>query len=422
MNEGQVRPRYFYGYTIAALGFLIQAIFWGAYRSFGLFFNPLISEFGWTRAEVAGAASVGFLIVGLMNFPSGALVDRAGPRLTLTIGGFCFGIGFLLMAGVSSLWQLYLFYIIMAVGMSSADVVPLSTIARWFTKRRGTITGFAKVGTGIGMMSTPLVAGFIIESDGWRSAYTVLGGVAIVALIVMAQFLRRDPSKKGLKPYGADITVAAENKPEEGIRLGVALHVRQFRTLAIVYFLLTTISETVMVHTVPHAVDLNVSSAAAAGILSIIGATSIVARAIIGVTVDRLGSKKALLLCFIPLICALVWLQFANSLWMLYVFAILYGLSHGGFFTLIAPVVAQLFGTVSHGALFGVIMAGNGIGGAIGPVLTGRAFDVFGSYRIPFLVLIGMAIAAMLLVTSLTKTPYQLENERISASSRATAV
>lgn len=415
MSEGPVRPRFFYGYTIAALGFLIQAIFWGTYRSFGLFFNPLISDFGWTRAEVAGAASVGWLIVGLMNFPSGALVDRAGPRLTLTIGGFCFGIGFILMAGVQSLWQVYLFYIIMAVGMSAADVVPLSTIARWFARKRGTVTGFAKVGTGIGMMSTPLFAGYLIETDGWRTAYAVLGGIAIVALMVMAQFIRRDPSKMGLTAYGADTPISAEKKPEQGTRLREAMHIKQFRTLAVVYFLLTTISETVMVHTAPHAVDLNISYAAAAGILSIIGATSIAARAIIGVTVDRLGSKKALLLCFIPLLSALIWLQFADSLWMLYVFAILYGLSHGGFFTLIAPVVAQLFGTVSHGALFGVIMAGNGIGGAIGPVLTGRAFDVFGSYRLPFLVLIGMALAAVLLVTSLTKTPYQVENERLAA-------
>jgi len=418
LSDG-ARPRFFYGYVIASLGFLIQAIFWGAYRSFGLFFNPLIAEFGWTRAEVAGAASIGFLIVGFMNFPSGSLVDRAGPRLTLTIGGFCFGIGFLLMAGVSGLWQLYLFYIIMAIGMSTADVVPLSTIARWFARKRGTITGFAKVGTGIGMMSTPLFAGYLIETDGWRTAYVVLGGIAIVGLMVMAQFLKRDPSKMGLQAYGAEATASGENKPEEGIRLRDALRVRQFRTLAVAYFLLTTISETVMVHTAPHAVDLQISATAAAGILSIIGATSIVARALIGVTVDRLGSRKALLLCFIPLISSLVWLQFADSLWMLYVFAVLYGLSHGGFFTLIAPVVAQLFGTISHGALFGVIMAGNGIGGAIGPVLTGRAFDVFGTYRIPFLVLIGMAVAAMLLVASLTKTPYQLENERLAAGERA---
>ncbi|MBN1856453.1 MAG: MFS transporter [Dehalococcoidia bacterium] len=403
--------RPYYGYVIAGLGFLIQAVFWGTYRSFGLFFNPLISEFDWTRAEVAGAASMGWLIVGLMNFPSGATVDRFGPRLTLTIGGFCFGLGYLLMSGVNGLWQVYLFYIIMAVGMSAADVVPLSTIARWFAKKRGTVTGIAKVGTGIGMMATPLFASYLIESHGWRTAYIVLGGIAIIVLVTIAQFLRRDPSKMGLKAYGAENTVSIGEKPEEGTTLKKALHVSQFRTLCVAYLLLTTIAEVVMMHTVPHAVDLGVSTAGAAGILSLIGATSIVARALIGVTIDRLGSKKALLLCFIPLILALVWLQVADSLWMLYVFAILYGLSHGGFFTLIAPVVAQLFGTVSHGALFGVIMAGNGIGGAIGPVLTGRAFDVFGSYRLPFLVLIGMALAALLLVASLKKTAYQLETE-----------
>jgi len=415
LNNPLTPRRLYYGYVIAALGFLIQAIFWGTYRSFGLFFNPLISEFGWTRAELAGAASMGWLIVGLMNFPSGATVDRFGPRRTLTVGGFCFGLGYLLMSGVDGLWQVFLFYAIMAVGMSAADVVPLSTIARWFAKKRGTVTGIAKVGTGIGMMLTPLFASHLIGSYGWRTAYIVLGGIALIALVAMAQLLRRDPAAMGLKAYGAEEPLSGEKKTEGGTCLRKALRVGQFRTLCVAYLLLTTIAEVVMIHTVPHAMDLGVSSAGAAGILAIIGATSIAARAIIGVTVDKLGSKKALLLCFVPLLSALVWLQFVDSLWMLYVFAILYGLSHGGFFTLIAPVVAQLFGTVSHGALFGVIMAGNGIGGAIGPVLTGRAFDVFGSYRLPFLVLIGMAVAALLLVSSLTKTPYQIETERQAA-------
>lgn len=411
MIERSGNGSFHYGYVIVALGFIIQAVFWGTYRSFGLFFTPLLNEFDWTRAEVAGAASMGWLIVGLMNFPSGATVDRFGPRLTLTIGGFCFGLGYLLMSGVNGLWQVYLFYTVMAVGMSAADVVPLSTIARWFARSRGTVTGIAKVGTGVGMIAIPLFSSHLIESYGWRTAYIVLGGTAIVILVALAQFIKRDPAKMGLKAFGLDRVVSTEKTPEEGTLLRKALHIRQFQTICAVYFLVTTIAEVVMIHTVPLAMDLGVSSAGAAGILSTIGATSILARAIIGVTIDRLGSKKALLLCFIPLLSSLVWLQFVDSLWMLYAFAILYGLSHGGFFTLIAPVVAQLFGTVSHGALFGVIMAGNGVGGAIGPVLTGRAFDVFGSYRLPFLVLIGMAVAALLLVTSLTKTPYQLATE-----------
>ena len=413
MTENPIRRRFFYGYVIAGLGFLIEAVFWGTYRSFGLFFNPLLNEFDWTRAQVAGVASMGWLILGLMNLPAGTMVDRHGPRLTLVICGFCFGLGYILMSGLNGLWQVYVFYGILAIGMSGADVVPLSTIARWFVKKRGTVTGIAKVGTGVGMMAIPLLASRLIETQGWRTAYVVLGVIAIVALIAMAQFMKRDPSTMGLRAYGASEPTApiATEKPEEGVPLRQVLHVRQFRTLFAMYVLVIACAEVVMVHTVPHAQDLGVSSVGAAGILAIIGGTSIAARAIIGVAVDRLGSRKALLLCFIPLISALVWLQFADSLWMLYVFAVLYGLSHGGFFTLIAPVVAQLFGTISHGAIFGVIMAGGGITGAAGPVLTGRAFDVLGSYRLPFIVITAMAVGALLLAASITKTPYEKEVE-----------
>ena len=419
MSEGNGR-RLYYGFVIAALGFLIQAIFWGTYRSFGLFFNPLLNEFGWTRAELAGAASAGWLIVGLMNFPAGATVDKFGPRITLTICGSLFGLGYVLMSGVQGLWQVYVFYIIMAVGMSAADVVPLSTIARWFAQKRGTITGIAKVGTGIGMMAVPLVASRLIETEGWRTAYIVLGGVAIVALVTMAQLLRRDPAKMGLKAYGSRSTETTSKSTEEGLSLKMAVRTRQFRTLCVAYVLVTTVAEVVMMHAVPHAIDLGITSTAAAGMLSLIGATSIAARFAIGVLVDRLGSKKALLLCFIPQLSALICLQFADSLSALYIFAVLYGLSHGGFFTLIAPIIAQLFGTVAHGALFGVIMAGNGVGGAIGPVLAGRAFDVLGSYRVPFVALIVMGIAGLLLVASLTKTDYQLEVEERARNPLAT--
>ncbi|MFW6056124.1 MAG: MFS transporter [Chloroflexota bacterium] len=415
MARNQYR-RIYYGFIIAALGFLIQAIFWGTYRSFGLFFNPLLNEFGWSRAELAGAASMGWLVVGLMNFPAGAAVDKFGPRLTLTVCGTFFGLGYVLMSGVQGLWQVYAFYIVMAIGMSAADVVPLSTIARWFASKRGTVTGIAKIGTGIGMMSTPLFASYLIDTYGWRTSYVILGGGAIIALVLIAQFIRRDPSKMGLQAYGERLTPDGEKRPERGISLRHAVKTRQFATLCAAYLLVTTVAEVVMMHTVPHAVDMGISAPGAAGILSIIGATSIAARAIIGVLMDRLGSKKALLLCFLPQLTSLIVLQFADSLSALYVFAVFYGLSHGGFFTLIAPVIAQLFGTISHGALFGVIMAANGVGGALGPVLTGRAFDVFGSYRAPFMALIGMGLMALLLVASLTRTPYQIETERQDAS------
>jgi MFS family permease len=80
-------------------------------------------------------------------------------------------------------------------------------------------------------------------------------------------------------------------------------------------------------------------------------------------------------------------------------FAAVYGFSHGGFFTVMSPTVAELFGTGSHGLLFGVILFSGTIGGAVGPVLAGRMFDVTGSYQTLFWVLTGLAVSGLVLVT-----------------------
>ena len=91
-------------------------------------------------------------------------------------------------------------------------------------------------------------------------------------------------------------------------------------------------------------------------------------------------------------------LQFASELWMLYLFAAVYGFSHGGFFTVLSPLVADLFGLSSHGAIFGSVFFSGQIGGAVGPLLAGRIFDVTGSYQLAFLIC-GVASAAVLILS-----------------------
>jgi len=403
-------PSFFYGYVVVGLGFLIQGIFWGTYRTFGIFFNPLVEEFGWSRAAISSAASATWLLFGFGSILIGALTDRFSPRLTLSVCGFLFGLGYVLMSRLDSIWQLYLFYgLIVAIGFSASDVVPLSTIARWFARKRGMATGFCKVGTGIGMTIIPLLASRLIGTCGWRTSYAVLGAVAMIALVSLAQFLKRDPSQLGQAPYGEGTgTIPHASAVEGGLPFQEAIHTRQFWTVCMAYLLLAFVSETVMIHSVPHAVDLGISATKAATMLAIIGGASIASRSVIGIVSDRLGIKRAMAMCFVPLMSALLLLQLGGSLWMLYAFAVLYGLSHGGFFTLISPTLAQLFGTVSHGAIFGIILASAAVGGAIGPVLAGRIFDVTGSYSTPFLIISALSLTALMLVLSLTKTSYEL--------------
>jgi MFS family permease len=86
---------------------------------------------------------------------------------------------------------------------------------------------------------------------------------------------------------------------------------------------------------------------------------------------------------------------------MLFLFAAVYGFSHGGFFTVMSPTVAELFGTGSHGLLFGLVLFSGTIGGAVGPVLAGRMFDVTGSYQGVFWILTGLALTGLILILML---------------------
>jgi MFS family permease len=161
---------------------------------------------------------------------------------------------------------------------------------------------------------------------------------------------------------------------------------------------------TIMVHIVAHATDIGIDQIKSAGVLSTIGGVSIVGRLSIGITIDRIGNTKSMIICFIVLIASFLWLLVAGKIWMLYVFAMLYGIAHGGIFTVLSPIVAELFGIGSHGVLFGIVAFSLTIGGAIGPVVAGHIFDIAQSYQPVFLILIGVGISGLTLTLFLQQT------------------
>jgi MFS family permease len=168
---------------------------------------------------------------------------------------------------------------------------------------------------------------------------------------------------------------------------------------------------TMIVHIVPHATDLGLPSGNAAGVLSTIGGVSMLGRVVMGTTNDRIGGKRSLVICFIVLLCGLIWLQVAGEAWMLFIFAVIYGFAHGGFFTVVSPTVAELFDTGSHGVIFGIVLFCGTIGGAIGPLLGGYIFDLTGSYQNLFLILTGVTVIGFVLIIMLR--PLQGAGEKL---------
>ncbi|GMQ77079.1 MAG: OFA family MFS transporter [Gammaproteobacteria bacterium] len=399
-----MKDKRFHGYRIVAACFVIQGVIIGAMFAYGVFFRELENEFGWSRATISGASSLAFVTMGVLAVVAGKLNDRIGPRALITVSAVLFGVGYAMLSSVQAPWQLFLFYGVLAgVGFSAHDVVTLSTVTRWFVRRRGAMTGITKAGTGVGQLLVPVIAATLIAAYGWRSAVFIIGTASLVILLVVAQFLRRDPRSVGQYPDGVETQIGRPpvGSREAGMTLAEAAVTRQFWILCAIQMAVFFSLLTVMIHIVPHATDLGVAPRVAAMILSTIGAVSIAGRLTIGTLFDRLGGRRSLTICFAVLLTSFVVLQLAETTWMLFLFAIIYGFAHGGFFTVMSPTLAEFFGIGSHGVIFGMVLFSGTIGGAIGPLLAGILFDKTGSYVVVFLILTGFGLLGLLLTSAL---------------------
>lgn len=405
------KPHFFYGYVIVAASFAIQWVCVGAMFTYGIFFKPLLNEFGWSRATISGASSITMLFVGLMGIVSGRLNDRFGPRVIMVVSGLFLGGGYLLMSLLQAPWQLYLFYgVIVGTGMASHDIVTLSTVARWFVRRRGMMTGIVKTGTGAGQLMVPLIATVLLAAYGWRTSYLLIGAAALILFVLISLLFRRNPQQMGLLPYGAESTMSVpSDSAEQGLSLREVIRTRQFWLISLAYFSVIYCLLTIIVHIVPHATDIGISPTRAAGVLSTIGGVSMVGRFTMGTASDRIGSKRVWIICFIILIASFLWLQITRELWMFYLFAVVYGFAHGGFFVLVSPMTAELFGTRAHGVIFGIIYFAGTFGGSLGPVLAGYIFDITQSYQTVFLVLLILSIIGLTLISTVKPV---LSNEK----------
>ncbi|MBT4019850.1 MAG: MFS transporter [Alphaproteobacteria bacterium] len=360
----------------------------GMLFAYGLFFKNFEIEFGWSRTLLSSSMSIAFLISGVLAFFAGHMSDRFGPRLVLIVTGLVGSTGYFLLSQITAPWQLFVvFGLFIGLGLATHDVVTLSTMAKLFTKRRGIMTAVVKVGTATGQMSVPPFAAFLIALYDWRLALMILGIGAAVVLVVAA-LLMKSPvaSSSSGAPIDVPGTTFIDARKSSNFWMICAIQFSFFITLS-----------TIPLHIVIHGMDLGMTPAMAASLLSVMGGASIVGRLGVGGLVDRIGGRRALIFCFVPLIISLLAFLSISTPWILFVGVAVYGIGHGGFFTVTSPTIAQYFGLKAHGKIFGFVLFFGMAGGACGPILAGRIFDVTNSYGPAFMTLAGMAAVGMLL-------------------------
>jgi MFS family permease len=294
------------------------------------------------------------------------------------------------------------------MGTGATYVLITATISRWFDKKRGFALGIASSGTGLGMIAIPPTASFLISTFDWRTAYTIIGLVASLMIVLLSRLLRNNPNEKGATLAGPILSKWEEHKLSSDLKRGPVqtptfsilrlLKTRIFWLFELLWLFVATCQYFTLTHIVPHAVDIGISTGKSATILSLIGGSSIAGRVIMGKASDILGRKAGSILCSLLMGGAMLWLVWVQDLWMLYVFALIYGFGFGGVSTTVSLLIADVFGLQRIGVVLGLLDVGWGIGGALGPATGGIIFDVTNSYSLAFVLFTVVIVMVALLI------------------------
>jgi len=394
----------YFGWVIVTICTLLMAITYGLMYSYGVFFKPLADHFDWDRATVSSVYSVSLIMRGAISIGIGWLADRYGAVKLMVFCGFMIGMGLVLSSQVHALWQFFLTYaLIEATGLSGTFSIATAVTSRWFIQNRGLALGIVSSGTGLGTLFIVPGAERLINNMDWSQAFIICGIAAGVITIVASLFLGRPPQSVSSTPRLLATTVAApasQSTSPRDLTLVEAVHNPRMIIMITVFMFVFFCTQIVIVHLYNFATDIGINPMVAASFVSIIGIISIGGRLSMGIGADRIGIYNTLIFCCALLSVSLVCLIFTRELWAFYLFAVLFGFAYGGEVPQIPLLVSKFSGTKSMATLVGLTLFIGNIGGALGPWVAGKIFDLTSDYQWAFIIgaLAGLCAVTMALI------------------------
>ena len=379
--------RIFYGWWIVVAGFfnlffVVGIIFYG----FPVFYPYFVESLGFTRAQVTQGFFLGFLFAGLpFGVLAGTIIDRIGARFVILAGVALVGVPLLLMGSMTRFWQFEILCIIEVIGFVLAGPIANQVlISRWFRQRRGQAMGYAYLGLGLGGVVAPLLVNRLAGSLGWRHALEFVGLVILMALFPVGIWVTRSsPEELGLVLDGVKAAEEGEGSiAQNSVGVTQAVRSNAFWLLLGGSTLVVGAIGAVVQHFILFLKDAGFSSTSAARFSTILLASSLGGRVIVGYLADRFR-KTYIMAFFYFLVGASVFLLASPHLPVaLWTFAIVFGFSMGADYMLIPLVTAECFGTASLGKLLALLIMGYSIGQWAAPWMVGRIFDVQHSYAL----------------------------------------
>lgn len=402
---GKNRP--YYGWVIVTVGWLTQFTQGIINQAFATYLGPLMTEFGWSRALLAGPRSVTQVENSILGPIEGWLLDRIGPRWMVASGSFIMGLGLILFGITHSLWMYYLANIVIALGTGLQGLLILSVaLNQWFRRKRTManavmLLGFATAG----IVGVPAVV-FLQTAMGWRASAIITGIFAWAVGIPLSMFLRRSPEQFGLLPDGDTPDASAEagtrNRPapkEFDFTLRQALRTRAFWLVAFGPTLSQLGMAAAGIHLFLHLEqDVGLSRPTAAFVWSVASMTNIPARLIGGYFGDRMPKRFVLGFAMVMIAASQFVLGIATSLPMAMVYAVLYGIGWGARTPVMNAMQGDYFGRRSQGIIRGWLTVVHLPFTVATPVLVGLMADRLGTYSPLFVILSFVGLAGAILI------------------------
>jgi predicted MFS family arabinose efflux permease len=362
--------------------------------TFSLFLNPLHAAFGWRREAIGGTFALAAITVALVSPGIGALLDRFPPRRVILPSIVIFALALASLSRLGpNIRQFYVtFFVLGLVANGTAQFAYARTVLSWFSKRRGLALALVLTGSGVGSILIPPLIQWTIAQYGWRNAYLMLGGIALLGLPLTALLVRNRE----------DAVVAEDHSAGSGITVGAALRSRPFWILASIIMLSAFSENGLVTNLAAILTDHGAAPRTAALALSVRGGAGILGRLCIGFLIDRLSPQRIQTFVLSLSATGALMLAFARTFPEVLMGAAILGVGLGSEADVEPYLLAHYFGRKHFSVLYGLMWTAYAIGGAIGPMAIGRWYDRAGFYEPRFVVYLAcvafIAVAISLLL------------------------